>query len=512
MKKLIITILISLFFVCDVNALTTINKMDINVKIDSEGIATVNETWSIPKQNSKEIKKTFYNSLNSKITDLILTDSKNHEYVYSENIENKLYNYNLDSRGKNSYLSVNTDGQEKVLTLNYKVSGMIKSYNDLDGINWYFLNTVNNMDVKSLNISIEDEYPYTEGNVGLYGIGNNLDCVIKDGKINLSAEYLGTHSKILLLTTFTDKKYNNTIKINNSFSDYYKKNKPSIINDIRNFLASETVLILIIVFTLIIIFAILKFSLGKKKNVFDSLTVRSKCNLIPSTADAAYNEFIPCDGDFYHLEFLASYFNITKSRSNIIAATILRWIINGLAEMDSQNKTIMLKENLRFTNPLDDKLYEILLNASGSNKIKKNTLNKYIENNQEEIDEWYISIYEYAINKEYNMGNIKKGKKKLVLTDGVVKSANELMGLKKYLLNFNQVPRVSELTPKLYEDLLVVACLLGLSNSLSKEILRKNKDNRLAKTLEEFTNVRDILLPTYSIKVSNVNFIDSIKQ
>ena len=93
-----------------------------------------------------------------------------------------------------------------------------------------------------------------------------------------------------------------------------------------------------------------------------------------------------------------------------------------------------------------------------------------------------------------------------------MKSANELMGLKKYLLNFNQVPRRSELTPKLYENLLIVACLLGLSNSLSKEILRKNKDNKLAKILEEFTYVRDILIPTYSIKASNVNFIDSIKQ
>ena len=180
--------------------------------------------------------------------------------------------------------------------------------------------------------------------------------------------------------------------------------------------------------------------------------------------------------------------------------------------MDSQNKVIVLKENLKFTNPLDEKLYEILLGACGSNKIKKNTLNKYIENNQERIDEWFICIYDYAINKEYNLGHIKKGKRKLILTDETVKSANELMGLKKYLLNFNQVPRRSELTPKLYEDLLIVACLLGLSNSLSKEILRKNKDNRLAKILEEFMSVREILLPTYLIKTNKVDFVQSIKE
>ena len=68
MKKLITTLLISLFFACDVNALTTINKMDINVKFDEDGIATVSEVWSMPKQNSKEIDKIFYNTGSSQIT------------------------------------------------------------------------------------------------------------------------------------------------------------------------------------------------------------------------------------------------------------------------------------------------------------------------------------------------------------------------------------------------------------------------------------------------------------
>lgn len=159
MKKLIITLLVSLFFIGNVDALTTINKMDINVKIDENGIATVSEVWSMPKQNSTEIKKTFYNTANSKVTDLVITDSNSHEYINSNNIKNKIYNYKLNSRGKSNYLYINTDGSEKVVTLNYKVTGMIKSYNDLDGINWYFLNTSNDMDVKSLNVTIEDVYP-----------------------------------------------------------------------------------------------------------------------------------------------------------------------------------------------------------------------------------------------------------------------------------------------------------------------------------------------------------------
>ncbi len=512
MKKIIITLLISLCFITNVNALTNINKMDIDVKIDESGSATITETWSLPKQNANEITKVFYNTLDSKINDITLSDSNNHVYKNSKNIKNKLYNYKFETKGKSSYLVINTDGKEKTITLNYKVDGMIKSYKDLDGINWYFMNTSNKMDVKSLNVVIEDQYPYTEGNVGLYGIGNNIDCSIKDGKIILSAEYLGTYSKILLLTTFTNNKYKNTVKINSSFSDYYNKNKPSIINDIRNFLASETVLIFLVVFTLIIIFIILKFSFGKKNNIFDNIIVKSKVNLIHSISYATYYENVPCESDFYTLEFITSYFNITKSRSNIIASTILKWIFNGYAEMDVENKTITLKENLQFTSELDQKLYNILIEVCGSNEIRKNILNKYIEKNQAKFDEWFIDIYKYAIKKEYDLGNIKVSKKKLMITDEIVKKANELMGLKKYLLNFNQVPRKSELTPNVYEDLLISSCLLGLSDSLSKEILRKNKDNNLAHTLEDFGEIRDILLPTYSIKSKKVDFINIVKE
>ena len=51
-----------------------------------------------------------------------------------------------------------------------------------------------------------------------------------------------------------------------------------------------------------------------------------------------------------------------------------------------------------------------------------------------------------------------------VLGDAIINYGNEIQGLKKYLLNFNQVPRKTELNEDLYQNLLVCAVLLGIGD------------------------------------------------
>jgi hypothetical protein len=503
MKKVLIALLVSFLVVTDVSALTTVNKMEINVSIDSSGIADVTETWSIPKQEISEIKKTFYNTLSADITDLTIKDSNN-EYTLTDKKSKSKYTYYLNSQSKSKYLSIVTDGVDNVITLNYKINGFIKSFSDVDGISWYFLSTDNDMDVKSLNITIEGSNYYTADDVGIYGFGNNLECSIKDGKIYLSSDYIGKNNKVLLMTTFTNLKYENAIKVDQTFNQYYKSNKPSIVNDIKVFLASEIIIILIVLIILVIIIVIIRYSVGSKKKIFSLVKLSSKEVFIDNINNASYFEYLPCNGDLYELEFISSYFNITKNRSNIIAAILLKWLINGYAKMDTESESIIVKDNLKFNNELDQELYEIIKEVNSNGEIRKNALNNYANNNHKRIDKWFNNIYIYALNKEISLGNARVQNKKIILNDGVVRSANELVGLKKYLLNFNQVPRKSELTTDVYKDLLIVSCLLGLSSSLSKEILRKNKDNNLAKTLENFVNLRNIMLSTYESDANNI--------
>lgn len=501
MKKLVVLIITFISFTFNANALTSINNMEVNVYIDESGIAEVEEIWKLPEQNAGIINKNFYNSSNATISDLNITDNHSHTYIQKKNINNNVYHYNLVQKGKSNYLSINADGTESIITLKYKVDGMIKSYDDAEGINWYFLNTLSDMDVKSLNISISSYVPYTEGNVGLYGIGNNINCQIADGKIIVTGSYSGINNKVYLLTTFSNIEYKNKTKIKDNFKHYYKTNKPSVINDIRSILTNGIVLTILLIIIILVMTIILKSILSKtKNNIFSCIKVKSKIEAITSIRDAEYYENIPCNNDFYRLEFIANLFKITKNRSNIISATILKWILEGYGSIDVENKTITIDKNLKFVSSLDQELYEIIESACNDLVIKNNNMSTYFKNNSKIIDEWFKHIYAYAIKLEYEEGNIKVKKSCLVASSEMVKNSNKLIGLKKYLLNFNQVPRKSDLTNKLYKDLLICSCFLGVSDSLSKEILRKNKDNDLAKVLSDFENTREVLLSFYEVK------------
>lgn len=500
MKKLVVLFITFILFTFDAKAFTTINNMDINVYINEEGIAQVEETWKLPEQKASIIKKNFYNVNSASISDLSITDSNNNTYVQNLKINN-IYNYDFDKKGKDYYLKINGDGTESVITIKYQVNGMIKSYNDAIGINWYFLNTLSDMEVKSLNISISSYTPYRDANVGLYGMGNNIECQIKDDKIIITGSYSRRNNKVYLLTTFSDVEYTNKIAIKDSFEHYYKNNKLSLINDIRNFVASETVFIILIVVIIITMIAIVNKIIGKNKNsIFSLIKVKSKVEPVVSIKDAENYDEIPCNTDFYRLEFLAHMFRITKNRSNIISATILKWILEGYGSIDIEKKTITIDKNLRFENPLDQELYDIIKDACLDLVIKNNNMSNYFKNNHKVIDEWFKHIYAHAIKCEYNENHIKIKKKKLIANSEVVENANKIMGLKKYLLNFNHVPRKSQLTISLYKNLLIASCLLGVSDSFSKEILRKNKDNDLAKLLSDFESSRDVLVSFYEIK------------
>lgn len=501
MKKLVVIIITFILFTFDANALTTINNMEVNVYIDEEGTAQVEENWKLPDQNAGIIKKSFYNSTDVIIRDLTITDNRNHSYIQDMKINNNVYHYNLVKKGKSNYLNINADGTESVITIKYKVDGMIKSYEDAEGINWYFLNTLSDMDVKSLNISISSYVPYTEVNSGLYSIGNNIECRLQDGKIIITSSYPGINNKVYLLTTFSNIPYTKKIKIKDTFEHYYKTNKPSVINDIRNFLASETVIIILIILIIIVMAVIINNTIIRtKNNIFSCVKVKSKVENITSINEAEYYEDIPCNNDFYRLEFLANFFKITKNRSNIISTIILNWILDGYGSIDIENKTIILEKDLKFVNPLDQELYTIIQSACTDLVIKNNNMSNYFKKNSKIIDEWFKHVYSYALECEYEEGNIKVKKKCLVANNVLVENANKLMGLKKYLLNFNQVPRKTQLTNDMYKSLLVSSCLLGLSDSLSKEILRKNKNNDLANLLSDFVSTRDVLLSFYEIK------------
>ena len=156
---------------------------------------------------------------------------------------------------------------------------------------------------------------------------------------------------------------------------------------------------------------------------------------------------------------------------------------------------------------LDQDLYNIMLEASDMKVISDIKLNRFSKKHFLRIMTWYNMGYSETITDEFNRNHATRGGKigkttKIIFDDNFVDYGNKILSMKKYLLNFNQVPRQTALSEETYKLLLISAQMLGIGQQVAEEILRKNPNNIYAKKLLDFQNVNYIFKDIYAISLS----------
>ena len=145
----------------------------------------------------------------------------------------------------------------------------------------------------------------------------------------------------------------------------------------------------------------------------------------------------------------------------------------------------------QITNRYERALYNLILQATKDNILDAKRLKNFVDEHCDDFIEWYKSVDKTVIDAELSKGTIKKSKRNLVMQEQLYREGENILGLKRYLLHFNQVPRQVPLNQNSYKSLLVCAVLLGIEEDISKEILRKNSDNIFAAKLLEFSKMTD---------------------
>lgn len=508
MKKVLLFFLSFFISLPSVFALGKIESINTTVTIDAKGDATVVEKWEVNKQDFNYFEKNFYDVENVTISDILVEDANKSNYHSVEKWDaNTPFTYYLKDSGKNKSLLLSTNNQKNTFTIKYKVSGMLSSFTDAVGINWYFLPKIGKHSIGRLDITIKGPVNFSESNVALYIIGKDIAPSFKDGTIQLFASNLTNNHQLKLMTTFTDMNFEKTTKIDSTFDEAYEKAKKgtTLLEDIRMYITDEVIKIVLIVVGLIIV-VVVAAKIYNALRVHDEYYCIDTINnrTIPKMDEVDYFENTPCNGDLYKIAFIAGYFKILKNRSDLVGALILKMVFENRATIsEGKNKPyIKFGNNQYFERRLDSDLYDILIQSSNFNVIDNSKLIRYSSEHYMRVMAWFNMGHNESINDEYSKGNIKRIKKvknvHLVLQDSIIEDAIKILGVKKYLLNFNQVPRKTELTSEGYKYLLIMAELLGIGELVGKEILRKNPDNAMAKTLMELQKVKYIYKNMYS--------------
>ncbi len=343
--------------------------------------------------------------------------------------------------------------------------------------------------------------------MALYRIGNNISCEFDKGKIHLFSSNVKSKTKIKIMASLADYEFSHHLVSKGKFQEKYEefKAKTPIHAYIEEVLDNILIMILIIL-TIAFLLGFSIYKLIKKDKIsadYKNIKPYKRSKVVPSLQESKYVDRIPCEGDLYKTYFIANYYSVIRHRSCLIGTIIFKWILEGIIKIEESDSRFFLKltENITFASLLDQNLYNILLSSSNNLILDNNKFTRYAKNNPKEIIDWYDSVVAYAIKDEYLKRNVNVKKNKIYLNKVIYNEAENIQGFKKYLLNFNQVPRETELTEEIYKLSLVSSILLRVDENLYKELLRKNPNNDGALVLEKFSKVKYLYNNVYSIAI-----------
>lgn len=195
LKKIILAILaINLILViCSTTEVKAesdaISSINIDVVINTDGTASITETWKTAIYSGTELYKPYYDLSTSEISNLSVTDETGTEYTYLSN-----WDINADQSEKTNKCGIYTNGNETDIcwgignygehtyTIKYTISNFVQQYDDYQLV--YFTLLQDNMEPtpESATITVSSTFDFAEDKVSINGYGYSGEAKIQDGK------------------------------------------------------------------------------------------------------------------------------------------------------------------------------------------------------------------------------------------------------------------------------------------------------------------------------------------
>lgn len=533
-KKLVISLIILIAYliimVPKVHA-NSISDIEMDVYIDSNGNASITEIWKANLTQGTEGYRPYKNLGNSTISNFRVSDDSGKTYDSlsywntSSSFEKKAYKSGIHNiaNGVELCWGISSYGN-RTYTLKYDISNFVTQYTDTQGIYFNFLNL--DQSVSNSKIIIHSDFPFSLDNSRIWAFGNNGSINFENGNIVLdSGGYLSQGQYMVALVRFesnifstdnqssssfdsvydsafsdvTDDSYSNSYVINND--NYQRTQKSNGFKELFLFILYLPIILLFNPVGWILIFWILGKIKGKEwlwgsNKVSGALDFGRYGKILPRSSEIDYYREIPCDKDLARAYWVCSEYSVVSERTlkqGIIGAILLKWIKDekvtvsktkkGLFSFKDNNYAIDLTKMLYADNDIENSLLDILISASGSNKIlEAKEFSKWSKKNYSKVNSWFSSIKYKEQSKLEEQGLITStteetagmfGKTRTITVKNVNPKlrddAIQLKGLIKFLLDFSNMPEKEYFEVHLWEEYLIFAQLLGIADKVEEQ-------------------------------------------
>ncbi|MBE6149804.1 MAG: DUF2207 domain-containing protein [Firmicutes bacterium] len=485
MKKILLFIFMFLFSISVVEAKNHIYNIDMDIYIDENGNANIEEIWTVKGSDGTEWYKGLGDLGNSEISNFTVSMDGN-ELTYKS-----FWNINDSLEKKKGYYGINysTTGPELCFgkydfkkhefKLNYTLSNFIFNVEDAQAIYFTFIDRLSSVDFESFDLEISTYYDIPD-TLDVWGYGYKGYAYVEDGKIkmtndgDMNGNYVVLLAKFPLNTFNTDNSYSQFETFEDIYNlaeegtfdyEYYYDSESSTIGSILSSILSISMWFLFVV-------GITSAVNSSKYGYIDDKTITKKNT--PLFRD------IPCNKDIYYASALANLNKFSKE-TNILGAIFLSWIKQGIVviQKDSKgNSNLILQNKSKITNELEMKLYDIVFEASKDGILEKKELEKWARRNYDKYLDLFTRINDFYINKLKSDGHIfkrtdkKQCKFKNVMDDTLYEESKKLYGLKLFLDEFSNMKDKEAIEVTLWNEYLMFAYIFGNA----KKVMDQFKD------------------------------------
>ena len=471
----------------------SINKISMDVYVDSNGDAQVTEVWNCSASQGTEVYHPYYNLGNSKITNLTVSEGdSSYETLSSWNtsgsLSSKAYKCGINtiSNGVELCWGISSYGSH-TYTVKYNISKFVSELTDSQMIYWTLIPYDFSNSIGNVYIKIHTDFDISDS-VGVWGYGNyGGTAYVYDGYIEMQSDgRLATDEYMTILVQFPSGTFNTTNKINHDFNYYLNMSEEGATHytsSSSTYSTSST--FLSAAFSIFcIIFPILIIAIASKVSTLKTNLAGAK---LPK--DIPYFRDIPCDKDLFRAYYIGYKYKIIKNKTDILGAIILKWLKDGKIKIDTtETGKILKKDNTvivlnqifesEITDPTENKLFRMLLNASGDGILESKEFEKWCSKNYSKILSWFNKLIDEKEEKLIAEGFITVTEEKVFklfkckkhsTTDKLHNEAINLAGLKKFLLDYSLIAEREAIEVNLFEEYLIYAQMMGIAKKVAKQ-------------------------------------------
>ncbi len=487
-----------IFSICKNVEANTISRISMDIYVDNNGNATINETWSCTTNSGTEVYHPYYNLGKSEIENLTVKENgRTYQTLSSWNtsgtLSEKSYKCGINkiTNGVELCWGMNNYGSH-IYEVSYTISNFVAELNDSQMIYWTLIPQDFSNSIGNVYIKIHTDFDI-QNSIDVWGYGNyGGTAYVYDGYIEMQSDgMLSTNEYMTILVKFPSNTFHTSNSLNHDFDYYlemaeegstkYNEKPVSFITKIIDIFA--ILLNILPIFLVVFITGIAISTANASKLHFGK-----KGKKMPS--DLPYYRDIPCNKNIFRAYYIGYSYGLLKKKTDLLGAIILKWIKDSVIRIEKKEETsIFKKDNIviylnetnpsfTITNETERNLFNMLNTASQDGILENKEFEKWCNKSYSKVLRWFDDILSEQEKKLIQEGLITvEEKKKFIIFKNKIKTATpqlkqeavQLAGLKKYLKEYTLIKDREAIEVTLFEEYLIYAQMMGIAKQVAKD-------------------------------------------